>query len=181
MKNLGINAVGAVVRIGNSYQARIERTLEHDRAEVWKMLTESSLLPQWLAPGSLSCSKGGPAKLDFPESGASVESTVTEFDPPRLIEYSWSRPGERDRPLRWETVAAPRGTLLSLTLTIPDDEDIARSCAGWEAHLEMLAAAMEGVPIRFPFERFKAAREVYRALLATDAVLEGSHRSGDRL
>jgi hypothetical protein len=30
----------------------------------------------------------------------------------------------------------------------------------------MLAAALEGVPIRFPFERFKAARDAYRARLA---------------
>jgi hypothetical protein len=52
-----------------------------------------------------------------------------------------------------------------LTLRIPDNEDIARTCAGWDAHLEMLAAAMEGVPIKFPFERFKAAREAYRARL----------------
>lgn len=170
--------LGAVRRAGNSYQARIERTLEHDRADVWKMLTDSSLLPQWLAPGSLSSSKGGLAKLDFPESGASVESTVTELDPPRLIEYSWSKPGERARPLRWETVAVPCGTLLSLTLTIPDDEDIARSCAGWDAHLEMFAAAMEGVPIRFPFERFKTAREAYRALLVSVAASKARIEAG---
>jgi hypothetical protein len=28
----------------------------------------------------------------------------------------------------------------------------------------MLAAALEGVPIKFPFQRFKTAREAYRAL-----------------
>ncbi len=144
-------------------EARIERTLEHDQQAVWRMLTDSSLLPQWLAPGTLSLSKGGAAKLNFPESGTNVESVVTEVDPPRLIEYSWSSPGEPDRPLRWETVATPDGTRLSLTLGIPDNEDIARTCAGWEAHLEMFAAAMEGVPIKFPFERFKATREAYRS------------------
>jgi uncharacterized protein YndB with AHSA1/START domain len=164
--------LGAIRRVGNRYEARIERALEHDQADVWKMLTDSSLLPQWLAPGVLSLRKGGMARLDFPESGVSVESSVTEIDPPRLIEYSWSRPGERDRPLRWETIAVPSGTLLSLTLTLPDDEDIARSCAGWDAHLEMFAAAMEGVPMRFPFERFKTAREAYRALLVSEAALE---------
>jgi hypothetical protein len=53
-----------------------------------------------------------------------------------------------------------------LTLRIPEDEDIARSCAGWEAHLMMLLAAIEGVPIKFPFERFQATREAYKALIA---------------
>ena len=53
-----------------------------------------------------------------------------------------------------------------LTLRIPDGEDIARSCAGWEAHLQMLLAAIEGVPIKFPFDRFKATRESYKAVVA---------------
>ena len=154
--------LGTIQRAGNRFEARIERTLEHDQEAVWRMLTDSSLLPQWLAPGELSLSKGGAAKLNFPESGTSVESVVTEVQPPRLIEYSWSSPGEPDRPLRWETVTTQDGTRLSLTLRIPDNEDIARTCAGWDAHLEMFAAAMEGVPIKFPFERFKTAREAYR-------------------
>ena len=157
--------LGKISRDGNRFEARIERTLEHDQQAVWRMLTDSSLLPQWLAPGDLALSKGGAARLNFPESGTNVESVVTDVDPPRLIEYSWSGPGEPDRPLRWEAVATPGGTRLSLTLGIPDSEDIARTCAGWEAHMEMFAAAMEGVPIKFPFERFKAAREAYRTLV----------------
>ncbi|MBI5323632.1 SRPBCC family protein [Bradyrhizobium sp.] len=157
--------LGRISRVGNRFEARIERTLKHDQEAVWRMLTDSSLLPQWLAPGDLALSKGGAARLNFPESGTNVESVVTEVDPPRLIEYSWSSPGEPDRPLRWEAVATPGGTRLSLTLGIPDSEDIARTCAGWDAHLEMFAAAMEGVPIKFPFERFKAAREAYRTLV----------------
>ena len=64
-------------------------------------------------------------------------------------------------------IDAARGaaSLEGLTLTLPASEDVARSCAGWEAHLEMLAAALEGVPIKFPFESFKAAREAYKAQL----------------
>ena len=154
--------LGSIARVGNRFEARIERTLEHDQEAVWRMLTDPSLLPQWLAPGELALNKGGPAKLNFPESGTNVDSVVTEVQSPRLIEYSWSSPGEPDRPLRWETAPTQGGTRLSLTLTIPDNEDIARTCAGWEAHFEMFAAAMEGVPIKFPFERFKAAREAYR-------------------
>jgi uncharacterized protein YndB with AHSA1/START domain len=157
--------LGGLRHTGDCFEARIVRMLEHDQAEVWKMLTDPSLLPQWLAPGDLSLSKGGLAKLNFLESGTDVESVVTDVEPPRLIEYSWSKPGEPDRPLRWEATAVEGGTRLSLTLRVPDNEDVARACAGWESHLEMLAAAMEGVPIKFPFEHFKTAREAYRALL----------------
>lgn len=160
--------LGTIRRIANYFEARIQRTIGHDQAAVWKMLTDPGLLPQWLAPGEISLSKGGSAKLSFPESGTNVASVVTDVNPPRLIEYSWSGPGEPQRPLRWEVLPDDGGARLSLTLRIPDNEDIARACAGWESHIEMLAAAMEGVPIKFPFEHFKTTREAYRALLSQE-------------
>lgn len=158
--------LGTIKRARGCFEARLERVLEHDQQSVWAMLTDSARLPEWLAPGELSKRKGGPAKLNFPESGTIIDSVVSAIDPPRLIEYSWSGPGEPERPVRWETYAHERGTRLVLTLRIPETEDIARSCAGWEAHLMMLLAAIEGVPIKFPFDRFKATREAYKGLVA---------------
>ena len=157
--------LGTIEHVPGHYEARLERLIEHPQAAVWAMLTDPAQLPQWLAPGELALRTGGPAKLNFPESGTIIDSVVSAIDPPRLIEYSWSGPGEPARPVRWETQAVPSGTRLVLTLRIPDTEDIARSCAGWEAHLEMLLAALEGVPMKFPFERFKTTREAYKALL----------------
>jgi uncharacterized protein YndB with AHSA1/START domain len=151
-------------RLGNSFEATITRTFDHGAATLWAMLTDSARLPLWLAPGELALRKGGEAKLHFPESGINVDSLITAIDPPRLIEYSWSSFGQPWRPLRWEIALADGGAQLTLTLSIPDNEDIARTCAGWDAHLDMLAAALEGVPIKFPFERFKAAREAYKAV-----------------
>lgn len=93
-------------------------------------------------------------------------STVSAFEPPWLLEYSWSSPGEPIRPVRWATSVVAEGTSLTLTLQTPEDEDIARSCAGWEAHLMMLLAAIEGALIKFPFERFQATREAYKSMIA---------------
>ncbi len=158
--------LGTIKRARGCFEARLERFLEHDQKTVWAMLTDPAKLPEWLAPGELSSKQGGPAKLNFPESGTIIDSRVSAIDAPRLIEYSWSGPGEPERPVRWETAPEAGGTRLTLTLRIPETEDIARSCAGWEAHLQMLLAAIEGVPIKFPFDRFKATRESYKALVA---------------
>ena len=157
--------LGTIKRANGRCEARLERFLEHDQAAVWAMLTDPGRLPEWLAPGELALQKGGPAKLNFPESGTVIDSTVSAVDPPRMIEYSWSGPGEPLRPVRWEADAVSGGTRLVLTLSVPESEDIARSCAGWEAHLQMLLAAIEGVPIKFPFDRFKATREQYKGLV----------------
>lgn len=158
--------LGVLTRGDGFVQAKLTRLFDHPPAKVWAALTDASQLPLWLAPGEIAPEVGGPARLDFVDSGIVIDSKVTAYEPPRLVEYSWSGPGEPERPLRWEVAAEGDGARLTLTLRSPAGEDAARSCAGWEAHLEMLAAALEGVPIKFPFERFKTTREAYKAMLA---------------
>jgi len=161
------DAPGTVTRKPGAIEARIERRFDAERARVWAALTDSALLCQWLAPGHIALKVGGEAKLSFEDSGIVIDSTVSAVKPGEIIEYSWSGKGEPPRPLRWEIAAAPDGThpgtKLTLTLRVPEGEDMARAAAGFEAHLDMLAAALEGVPIKFPFPRFKAMREAYKA------------------
>lgn len=143
-------------------EASLTRTYAHSVDDVWTALTTPSILPLWLAPGDIDLHPGGAVRLDFADSGIVIDSTVTALEPGRLLEYSWSSPGEPARPLRWTLEPMLGGCRLTLRMRVPADEDAARACAGWEAHMEMLGAALEGVPIRFPFDLFKAARDVYR-------------------
>lgn len=69
-----------------------------------------------------------------------------------------------------------KGTRLVLTLWVPAEEDVVKACASFDAHLEMLAAALEGVPIRFPVDHFNEARHVYRELQRASAGRDGLHR-----
>lgn len=157
--------LGTIKKLEGQYEAQLERLIEHDQKTVWTMLTNPSRIVEWLAPGEIELKKGGTAKLNFVDSGIVIDSRVTEFEEPRLLEYSWSSPGEPDRPIRWALSPEAEGTRLTLTLRVPADEDVARSCAGWEAHLMMLLAALEGVPIKFPFERFQQTRGAYNEML----------------
>jgi uncharacterized protein YndB with AHSA1/START domain len=156
-----------ITRIEGGFKAEFARDFDCSPQEVWAALTEPAMLAQWLAPGTIELRDGGYARLDFGDSGIVINSPVTLFDPNHLLEYSWSGPGEPLRPVTWTLAALMDGCRLSLTLKFPPDENVARSCAGWEAHLEMLAAALMGVPIKFPFESFKAARAAYEARLAS--------------
>jgi uncharacterized protein YndB with AHSA1/START domain len=144
----------------------MKRTYEDAAPAVWAALTDPALRVSWLAPGDIDLKVGGRARLDFIDSGIVIDSDVTAMEIGRVLEFSWSGPGESPRPLRFELTADGEATILTLTLTLPDEEDVGRSCAGWSAHLEMLAATLAGVTIKFPFERFKAARQAYRAQYA---------------
>ncbi|XOV86317.1 MAG: SRPBCC family protein [Pseudomonadota bacterium] len=159
-------APGAITHEDGYFEARLARTIAHEPKTVWAALTEPEQFVNWLAPGTIEKRRGGLARLDFVDSGIVIDSTVTEFDAPEVLEYSWSSSGEPDRPIRFELEPVAGGTRLVLRIAVPDNEDMARSCAGWEAHLMMLLAALEGVPIKFPFERFQQTREVYKQMIA---------------
>ncbi|MGZ3375012.1 MAG: SRPBCC family protein [Phenylobacterium sp.] len=153
-------------RRGATVTAELRLTLDNHLHEVWAALTEPDRLAQWLAPGAIALERGGAAKLEFIDSGIVIDSQVTAVEPLRLLEYSWSGPGEPSRPVRWELEPIGAATILTLRLTLPADEDVARSVAGWAAHLEMLTAMLLGAPMKFPFPVFKAAREAYGAELS---------------
>lgn len=148
--------------------AVMEREVEATPAEVWPMLSEEVERVKWLAPGSIDLYSGGRARLDFKDSYVLVDSEVTACEAPRVLEFSWSGANEPQRPVRFEILPAEAGcSLIRLSVGIPDNEVVARSVAGWEAHLTMLQAALAGVSIKFPLDRFKACREAFDEQLAS--------------
>lgn len=158
--------IGTLQRTPTGFEGRLTRQLDHGADAVWRMLTEPQAMAQWLAPGSMEPRAGGAVRIDFADSGTVIDSLVSAFEPQRLLAYSWSSGSEPERPMRWELAPAGTGTTLTLSLQIPAGEDAAKACAGFEGHLDMLEAALEGVPIKFPFQRFLQARSAYGAQLA---------------
>lgn len=156
---------GAVTSVSDGYEIALERRVEHAPQAVWAMLTEPEQLAEWLAPGALELRQGGRVRLDFGESGATIDSTVRALETGRVLEYSWSSGDDPLRPLHWELLPEGNGTLVRLTLKLPTGEDPAKAAAGWDAHLEMLLAALEGVAIGFPVQRFRAARSHFQAMV----------------
>lgn len=154
------------LRQGEVIAVQIRRGFDASPERLWAALTQPEDLVQWLAPGTIALELGGAVQLDFGDSGVVIDSLVTAYKPGQLLEYGWSGAGEAARPLRWEIEAAGDGARLTLSLNLPASEDAGRAAAGWAAHLDMLAAALAEVPIRFPYARFQAARETYRAPVA---------------
>ncbi len=158
--------LGTLTAHGSGHQGRLVRQFDHATAEVWRMLTDSASMAQWLSAGTIEQRLGGKVRIDFVDSGIVIDSAVTAFEPGRVLEYSWSSGDEPTRALRWELTPTATGTQLVLTVDVPAGEDASKACAGFEGHLEMLAAALEGVPIKFPFETYLKARTGYQAMLA---------------
>lgn len=156
---------GTIRRLGPGFEGRLERRYDQGLAAVWAMLTEPARLAQWLAPGTIELQQGGAVRIDFADSGIVIDSTVTALELQRVLEYSWSSGAQPARPIRWELTEDAGGTRLTLTVRLPGDEDAAKACAGFDGHLDMLAAALEGVPVRFPLDLYLRARKHYQTVL----------------
>ncbi|CBL45545.1 Hypothetical protein HDN1F_19620 [gamma proteobacterium HdN1] len=150
-----------------SFEGTLHRVFEgKTREAVWKMLVEPAGIAQWLAPGTIDAKKGGRANISFEDSGIKIDSEVVEYEANQKLAYSWSSGTEPIRLLQWALSDDASGTALTLTVGTPAGEDAAKACAGFEAHLEMLAAALEGIPVKFPFNLYKDARAAYSEQIA---------------
>lgn len=99
---------------------------------LWKHLTDPEKLKYWF-PCALDIlpRKGAVVTFTFPGQRP-MEGTVLEAEKPRLLAYTWD-----EEVLRWEIEDDDDGgSLLTLTNTVQEGQDIARSAAGW--HLTLM-------------------------------------------
>lgn len=159
--SVSTHAFGTIESQADYLVGHLQRHFEHPAPAVWSMLTDSASLPLWLAPGRIEPRIGGTVHIDFADSGSIIDSQISLYAEGYTLAYSWSHPGEPERTLHWQLNAKGDATGLDLHVHIPVHEDVAKACAGFEGHLEMLGAALEGVPIKFPFDLYLAARNHY--------------------
>jgi uncharacterized protein YndB with AHSA1/START domain len=137
---------------------RIERLLPGPVERVWAYLTDSELRRKWLASGDMQPQVGASFELtwhndeltdppgarpDGFDSEHRMQSTITAFDPPRLLAFTWNGSASGDVSIALE----PRGEDVLLTLVhrnLRKREGMLMVGAGWHMHLDILDARMRG-------------------------------------
>jgi uncharacterized protein YndB with AHSA1/START domain len=72
------------------------------------------------------------------------DGEVTDYDPPRLLGYTWTADGPESNHLRFEIRPYDEGSVLILVHTFDDRLKAARDGAGWHVCLDALAASLDG-------------------------------------
>lgn len=176
-------AAGALRSDGDRCAVHFERLYDFTPDELWSALTDPRRLRRWLADTPrFEGRAGGQVELAFDEGTA--EGRVLTWDEPRVLEYEWRFPGEDESVVRFELRPQDAGTLLVL-----DHWRLGRAAgtgyaAGWHAHLDALAGAIELVEWQ---QRLEGLLPLYRAQaddlgwnrLQTSPVREAVYR-GDR-
>jgi uncharacterized protein YndB with AHSA1/START domain len=159
--------LGTIEEAEGMHVLRYERHLAHPVERVWAALTEPDQLARWLAAADeLELVDGGRIALrwlnvpdspqEWEEQGVELgdvdpaepaTGTITELDPPRVIEYDTDKMGR----MRWELRPDGDGSVLSFTNTIelPEGPPAAQTLAGWHIHLDHLADALAGRPVEW--------------------------------
>ena len=152
------------VRDDGKYVLRFERHLGHPPEKVWRALTEPDQLRRWF-PTDIEGERKLGAKIrfvfredapraeDMPEllehDPEDLDGEFTEFDPPRLLAYTWG-----EEVLRWELEPTADGCRLAFAHTFDKRSGIphpagprkraARDASGWEVCLSSLEALLDG-------------------------------------
>jgi uncharacterized protein YndB with AHSA1/START domain len=134
----------------------IQRLLPGPIERVWAYLTDSELRRQWLAAGQMEMTVGAPVEFvwrndeltdppgqrppGFPAEH-SMQSRITELDPPRRLAIAWNGSGDVSFELE------PKGSQVLLTVVhrrLPDRAMLVKVGAGWHMHLDTLVARATG-------------------------------------
>lgn len=159
---------------------RMRRRLPGPIERVWSYLVDSDLRRQWLASGSMNLKPGASFELVWRNDelsnsaaerpdGFSAESRATceflEVEAPRRMRYLWPGVGEVNIELE------PVGDEVMLMLThrqLSGDRLILNGCAGWHAHLVLLAAHLEGSKPPSLWSTWKHLRKDYEEQLCAN-------------
>lgn len=137
---------GKVTVTGDDARIQFERTIRAAQTAVWRALTDSSIVSDWLTPGSIDARTGGDLSLDFGEGGV-VTGRVLEADPPSRLVYTWTMDGQMNSVVEWTLSEHADGCHLRLvhrTVPVPMSAGYA---PGWHAFLDRLTAAITGTPL----------------------------------
>ncbi len=139
---------------------RFERLLPGPIERVWAYLTDSDKRGLWLASGPMSARVGGTVELNFrnaelsknddcaPEKYRAYENcgrtigTITRFEPPTLLAYTWSEgdSASTEAPSEVMFELTPHGDQVLLVLTHQRlcIDAMTSVAGGWHTHLGIL-------------------------------------------
>lgn len=142
---------------------RFERLLPGPVERVWEYLTDSQKRGTWLATGEMDLRVGGkvehvwrnndltenddpaPEKYADIADEARMGGKITACDPPHLLSYTWEFGEGEPSEVMYELEARDDKVLLTLThRRLASRGEMVGVGSGWHAHLEILAARLEG-------------------------------------
>ena len=131
----------------------VERTMPHPPEKIWRALTESSLMAEWLMQNDFEPRLGVRFTLRAKPMGnwnGIVDCEITAFEPPRRLVHTWKGGSAQNRGygtaldsvVAWTLTPVPGGTRVRMEHSGfgPENDDAHQTMSsGWTRILERLA------------------------------------------
>lgn len=143
---------GTVEIVDGVASVHFVRSVEAPIERVWQALIDEHDLTAWLAPAIIGAGVGGSVEVAFDDGP--VTGSVTRWEPPRLLEYTWVMADHADSIVRFELAEDGGATVLELLHTRLPDSMARGYGAGWHAYLDRLTDQTAGRTVRDWDRRF---------------------------
>jgi uncharacterized protein YndB with AHSA1/START domain len=131
----------------------VERMIPHPPEKIWRALTQTALLEDWLMKNDFTPTLG--AKFTFrtqpmPHWNGVVECEVLVVEPHQRLSYSWNAAGGKNlrTTVTWTLAAVPGGTQLRMEQSgfePQDDNNYKGAAYGWQRNIEALEKVVAGL------------------------------------
>lgn len=139
-----------------SYDLRMERTMDAPVGRIWAALTEASQIPYWYGPGEefrievleWDCRIGGRYRVAMHHKDGPTHTCFGEFkrlEPEQRIAYSWAWEGQPPMDTVVTFALIPEGEKTRIEFThsgFPAEEAREQHRMGWTGSLERLAGVV---------------------------------------
>jgi uncharacterized protein YndB with AHSA1/START domain len=132
----------------------VERQMAHSPERIWRALTTSHLISEWLMTNDFEPVEGHRFTLratPLPGWSGVTNCVVLKVEPPRLLSYSWGNGTESDSGLKtivtWTLTANREGTFVRMEhsgFRAQDEAGYRGMGSGWPRILARLEAAAAG-------------------------------------
>ncbi|MFI0357500.1 SRPBCC family protein [Actinomadura sp. 9N407] len=141
------------------WRIRFERRLPHPPERVWQALVDPDQQATWIPGVRIEAEVGGAVVYDFGDEGR-ADGEVLAVEPGKVLEHSWTWPGEPRAIVRWELRAEDGGTVLVLLHRPLRSSAVTDYTVGWHAILDALDVYVESGT--FENADYEALYELYQ-------------------
>jgi len=129
----------------------VERVMPHPPEKVWRALTQTALLEDWLMKNDFEPTVG--RRFTFrtqpmPHWNGVVDCEVLAVEPHQRLSYSWNAAGGLQTTVTWTLTAVEGGTRLRLEQSgfgPQDDNNYKGAAYGWQRNIDALEKVLAGL------------------------------------
>jgi len=158
---------GSLAPAGTGSVLTFERHIARPMEKVWAALITPARLSDWLGADALVEPRvGGRFHLAFHNFSHTMTGEITRFEPPHVLEYTWTEPVAKGNSLvLWRLFATADGCRVVMTHSLPacgpDGGEVADFASGWHWHLDALPLACDGVATAWEEAAWRSLQAAY--------------------